>query len=219
METKTVERKKLVTLAAICAVFIISTAGSIVYSTSILTAKNQQINSLQEDVAPLNAQIDSLNATVQQLNGVIAQKNEALDSLNNKIIDLNSQIANLTSQVASLTDQLNGLNNQVTIQSNLVIDSITVTDERSNTTSGALHISCRVNNTGTSIAYSTFIHTTAISDDGIVIDDYHPFGGLTGGMSLTLDFSVNYTGAPITRWMVTPIWTGQPPTTSIGTLP
>ncbi|MCW4047167.1 MAG: hypothetical protein NWE99_06355 [Candidatus Bathyarchaeota archaeon] len=210
--------RKLIVLASLCIVFIISTASSIIYYSSILGDKNRQISSLQEEIAPLNAQVDSLNTTIQQQNKEIAQKNEALDSLNSKIIELNNQIANLTSQISSLNSQINSLNRQAAAQSKLVIDSITVTDERSSTPY-SLHIACRVNNTGTGIAYNALIHTTATSADGMVIDDYHPFGEITGGGSLLLDFKINYTGSPIRGWTVSPMWTSQPPTISIGTFP
>jgi peptidoglycan hydrolase CwlO-like protein len=219
MERKAVSRKKVITLVALCLILTVAAAGSIVYSTSILSDKNQQISSLQDEVAPLNAKIDSLNATIQQQNEVIAQKNEALDSLNNRIIDLNSQLANLSDQVSSLTSQLDRANNQITSQSNLLLDSITVTDETVNTTSGILHISCRVTNNGTDNAFNALLQVTAISTGGIVIDEYHPFGGITGGMSLTLNFSINYTGAPVISWMIRPIWTNLMALPYTGTLP
>jgi septal ring factor EnvC (AmiA/AmiB activator) len=207
-------RKIVIILAALCIIFIVSTASSIFYYNSILNGKNQQISSLQkevEEVAPLNAQIDSLNATIQQQNSQIVQKNEALDTLNNKIIELNSQITDLNSQI-------NSLNSQVGNQSNLVIDSINVTDERFGTIY-YLHIACRINNTGTATAYNALLHVMAFNAEGTAIDDYHSFGGLTGGMSIRLDFVVNYTGSPINSWIVSPIWTSQLSTPSTGTLP
>jgi cell division protein FtsB len=209
--------RKLIILAALCIVFIISTAGSIIYATSItsntsaISDKNKQISNLQEEATLLNAQIDSMNTTIQQLNGEIAQKNEAMDSLNNKIIDLNSQISNLTSQI-------DGLNSQIATQSKLVIDTITVTDERSST-ANYLHITCRVNNTGPSTAYNAFLRTLAFNDEGLAIDDYHTLTGITGGMSIGMDFTINYTGSPINNWMVTPIWTTQLVIPTSGTLP
>jgi uncharacterized coiled-coil protein SlyX len=160
-----------------------------------------------------------MNATIQQLNKTIAQKNDALDDLNNRIIDLNSQLANLTDQVASLTAQLDRANNQITSQSNLLLDTITVTDERINTTSGILHISCRVTNNGTNNAFNALLQVTAISTGGIVIDEYHSFGGITGGMTITLNFSINYTGSPVISWMIRPIWTNLLALPYTGTLP
>ncbi len=203
--------RKLITLAALCIIFIISTAGSIVYYNSILSDKNQQITSLQEEAAPLNAQIDSLNATIQQQNKTIAQKNEALDTLNDKIIDLNSQIADLNSQI-------NSLDNQAATEAKLVIDTITVTDERT-ITANYLHISCRINNTGTGNAYNAFLRTLAFNDEGLAIDYCRSFGGITGGMFLGMDFRINYTGSPINNWMVTPIWTDELVMPTSGTFP
>lgn len=203
--------RKLIILAALCIVFIISTAALATYYNSVLSDKNRQISSLQEEVTLLRAQIDSLNATTQQQNSQIAQKNEALDTLNNKIIELNSEISDLNSQIDNLTSQLGN-------QSKLIIDSITVTDERSST-ANYLHITCRVKNTGTSTAYNALLHVIAFNAEGIAIDDYHSFTGITGGMSLGLDFTVNYTGSPINNWVITPIWTSQRVTPTTGTLP
>jgi peptidoglycan hydrolase CwlO-like protein len=207
MKRKATNRKKIIILVALCLILTVAAAGSIVYSTSILSDKNQQICSLQDEVAPLNAQIDSLNATIQQQNEVIAQKNEALDTLNNRIIDLNSQLANLTDQVSALTAQIDRANNQVTSQSNIILSDITVTDERINATSGILHISCQVTNNGTNNAFDALLKVSAISAGGIVIDEYYPLGGLTGGMTRFPDFSINYTGSPVISWMIRPIWT------------
>ncbi|MBT0158519.1 hypothetical protein G4O51_00880 [Candidatus Bathyarchaeota archaeon A05DMB-2] len=210
--------RKLIMLASLCIVFIISTASSITYYNSIIGDKDRQISNLQEEVASLNAQVNSLNTTIQQKNKEIAQKNEALDSLNSEIIELNSQIADLNGQVSSLNSQIDSLNSQVDAQPQLVIDSIAVTDER-NSTPYSLHIACRVNNTGTRTAYNALLHVMAFNAEGLAIDDYHSFTGITGGMSLGLDFRINYTGSPINNWMVAPVWTNQPSIPLTGTLP
>jgi hypothetical protein len=141
-------RNLTVILAALCIVFIIATAGSVVYYTSVID-------------------------------------------------DLNSQIAN---------------------KPKIVIDGLTVEDYRRSTVHN-LHIYGLVNNTGGGIAYNGFLQILAFNAEGVAIDTYYDFGGITGGMSLNLDFILDYTGSPIESWTITPIWNDEIPTPLDGTFP
>jgi len=198
-------RKISITLAA-CIVFIIATAGLAVYYASVVGDKDNQISNLESEVAPLKAEVDTLNATIQELNNEIAQKNNLIAQKNDEIISLNNQITPLNNQIADLNNQLDDLNSQIANKPNIVVDGLTVEDDRSSVPYN-LHIYGRVNNTGGGTAYNAFLYILAFNAEGVAIDTYHGFGGITGGMSLGLDFRLDYTGSPIESWSITPIWT------------
>lgn len=193
-------KKMLITLAVLCCAFIISTAASVAYYTSVIRDKNLQISSLEAEVARLESEVNTLNATVQDLKGEVARKN--------------SEIASLNYQISSLRTQIDELNNQtadyIANQPKLVIDNFTAEDDRTSSPYN-LHLYGRVNNTGGSTAYNAFLHVLAFNADGVAINAYHSFTGITARMSLGLNFRLNYTGPPITSWSITPIWTDELP--------
>jgi uncharacterized protein YoxC len=202
-------------LAALCIIFIITAAALIVYYNSVMDDKNIQISVLQTQVDSLNVEVDRLNATIQKLNTELDQKNRQVSNLNSQITSLNNQIAGLNSQINDLTSQISNLTSQVTNKPNLIAESFTVEDDRSSIPYN-LHIAGRVNNTGGSTAYNAFLHVVAFNAEGLAIDDFYYFGGITGHMSLGLDFRLNYTGSPIQRWSISPIWTDKLTTVSNG---
>lgn len=217
-ELKVISRKISITLAALCIVFITTTAASVVYYNSLIDDKNYQISSLEAELTRLNAEVDRLNATIQKLNDEIAQKDNELAQKDNEISSLNNQMTSLNNQIAELNNQLDGLTGQITNKPNLVLDNLIVEDDRSSIPYN-LHIDCWVNNTGGSTAYNAFLHITAFNAEGLAIDMYYSFGGITGRMHLGLNFRVNYTGSPIESWAITPIWTDKLIIPSSGTFP
>ena len=186
----------IVIVGALCAVLIITASALVVYYGSVVGEKDQQISSLGDEVARLNTEVNALNSTVKTLNETLAQKNSLIEQQNNEISDFNNQITSLNSQIAALQE--------------LSIDAsgLTVEDLRG-TSSYALHIYGRVNNPSEAIAYNAVLHVMAFNAEGLAIDNYHYFGGITGGMSVGLDFIIEYTGSPIESWQITPIWTNQ----------
>jgi uncharacterized protein YoxC len=192
--------KLKVALAALCVVFIVATAGSIVYYNYVLSDRGTQISALNAQVASLTNQVKQLNETVNELNAEIGPKNAQISNLNSQIASLNSQIDALNQQIANVTSQEEN-------KPNIVVQNLSVQDQRS-TSSNSLSISCRLVNTGGSTAYGAYLHVVAINTEGTAIDDQHSFGGLTPNVGLLLDYSINYTGSPIQTWSVTPIWTG-----------
>lgn len=177
-----------------------------VYYTSVIGDRDCQISNLETEVARLNAEVNTLNATIQKLNNEIAQKNNLLAQKNDEISSLNQQIISLNSQMAELNSQIDDLTSQIANKPKLVVDGLTVEDDRSSIPYN-LHIYGFVNNTGGSTAYNAFLHIVAFNAEGLAIDTYHYFAGITGGMHLGLNFRVNYTGSPIESWAITPIWT------------
>jgi hypothetical protein len=127
---------------------------------------------------------------------------------NDEIISLNNQIASLNSQISELNSQIDDLTSQIANKPKIVVDGLTVEDDRSSSPYN-LHIYGFVNNTGGSTAYNAFLHVVALNAEGVAIDTYHYFGGITGGMRLGLNFRLNYTGSPIESWLITPIWTDE----------
>jgi cell division protein FtsB len=77
-ELKVITRKIVITLAVLCIVFIITTALSAVYYTSVIVDKDHQISNLEAEAARLDAEVKTLNATIQKLNNEIAQKNNVI---------------------------------------------------------------------------------------------------------------------------------------------
>jgi chaperonin cofactor prefoldin len=197
---------KVITLAALCIVFIITTATSVVYYTSLIVDKDNQISNLEAEAARLNAEVKTLNATIQKLNNEIAQKNNAIAQKNDEIFSLNNQIASLNNQISELNSQIDDLTSQIANKPKIVVDGLNVEDER-NSIPYNLHVYGVVNNTGGSTAYNAFLHVVAFNAEGVAIDTCHYFAGITGGMHLGLDFRLNYTGSPIESWFITPIWT------------
>lgn len=179
-----------------------------VYYASVLGDKNLQISSLEADVASLNAEADALNATIQDLKNEIAQKNNLITQKNDEIINLNNQITSLTSQLSELNSQIDDLTSQIASKPKIVVDGLTVEDDRSSFPYN-LHIYGRIYNTGGRTAYNAFLHIVAFNAEGVAVDYYYYFAGITGGMSLGLDFRVNYTGSPIESWSIKPIWTDE----------
>jgi len=196
-------------LAALCVAFIITTAASVVYYNSVINDKNNQISSLEAEVTSLESEVGKLNATVQSLNRDLAQKNNEINNLNYQITLLNSQIADLNSQITALSSQTAN-------QPKLVVDNFTVEDDRSSVPYN-LHIYGRVNNTGGGTAYNAVLHIIALSADGVAVNTYYSFTGITARMSLGLNFRLNYTGSPIRSWSITPIWTDKSVTPYSGT--
>lgn len=217
-ERKLISRKISITLAALYIAFIITTAASVIYYNSLINDKDYQISNLEAELTRLNAEVDRLNATIQKLNDEIVQKDNELAQKDNEISSLNDQITSLNNQIADLNNQLEGLTGQIANKPNLVLDNLIVEDDRSSIPYN-LHIDCWVNNTGGSTAYNAFLHITAFNAEGLAIETYYSFGGITGRMHLGLNFRVNYTGSPIESWEITPIWTDKLIIPSSGTFP
>jgi len=204
-EWKVINQKTLIIiLGALCAVFIITTAGLAVYYTSVVSDKDQLISNLYTEVARLSTEVHDLNTTTTALNNTITQKNNLITQKNDEIISLNNQITSLNSQIAELEEGPS----QPTGQAMLIVDDFNAEDLRFGS-SYALHIDCHVKNTGGGVAYNALLQIRAYNAEGVAIDTYHPFGGITAGRSVGLDFSVEYTGSPIQSWDITPIWTNQ----------
>jgi cell division protein FtsB len=201
--------RKLSIILAACAAFIIASTGLAVYYASVVGDKDNQISSLQAELASYKAEVNTLNATIQNLSNQITQKNDVIAQKNNEIITLNNQVTTLTNQIADLNNQIDNLNNQIANKPRIVVDGLAVEDDRGNSPYN-LHIYGRINNTGGGTAYNAFLHIEAFNAEGVAIDTYHGFGGITGKMSLGLDFRVNYTGSPIENWFITPIYTDEP---------
>lgn len=74
-----------------------------------------------------------------------------------------------------------------------------------------LHISGRVNNTGSGTAYNTFLHILAMNSEGIAMDRNYSFGGITSHMNVGLNFQFTYIGSEIDNCTITPIYTDALP--------
>ena len=114
--------------------------------------------------------------------------------------------------------QIDDLRSQLSKNSKIVVDGLTVEDDRSRVPY-TLHIYGFVNNTGQSIAYNAVLHIIATNTEGYAIDAFHDFTGITGEMSLGLDFRLEYAGSPIEWWAITPVWTDAWVTGLQGTFP
>jgi hypothetical protein len=88
---------------------------------------------------------------------------------------------------------------------NIITAGLNATDERS-MTSYKLHISGLLNNTGGGTAYNAYLHVVACNKEGLAIDRNYQFGGMTGHVTLGLDFMIDYTGSPIDNCTITPIY-------------
>ena len=95
---------------------------------------------------------------------------------------------------------------------NIVASGLTVQDER--TIPYSLHVSGRLNNTGGGIAYNASLHVVATNKEGTAIDRFYSFGGITGHMTLGLDFRFEYSGPPIDSCTITAIYTDRMPPSS-----
>lgn len=179
-----------------------------VYYTSVIGDKDYRISNLEAEVARLNAEVDTLNAKVRELNSEIARKNNLLAQKNDEIFSLNNQIASLGSQIADLSSQIDELTNQIASKPKLVVDGLTVEDDRSSIPYN-LHVYGRVNNTGGGTAYNAFLYIMAFSAEGVAIDTYYYFGGMHAKKSVGLDFRLNYTGSPIESWVITPLYSDE----------
>ena len=63
-------------------------------------------------------------------------------------------------------------------------------------------------NNGGSIAYNGFLHVVAMNNEGVAIDTYHDFGGITPHVPIGFSFSLKYNNSsPITNCTITPIYT------------
>jgi cell division protein FtsB len=210
--------RKLSIILAACTAFIIASTGLAVYYASVVGDKDNQISSLESELASCKAEVNTLNATIRDLSNEITQKNNVIAQKNNQIITLNNQITTLTNQIADLNNQIDNLNSQIANKPKIVVDGLTVEDDRSSIPYN-LHIYGYINNTGGSTAYNAFLHIGAFNAEGEAIDTYHSFGGITGEMSLGLDFRVDYTGSPIESWFITPIYTDELIIAYSGTFP
>ncbi len=200
--------------ATLCIASIITASGLAAYHISMVEEKNQQITDLCTEITALNEKISDLNITMLSATNTITQKNNLIAQKNDEITGLNNQIMSLNSEIAELEEELN----QPTNQAMLFIDEVIIEDLRLGIPY-ALHINCRVINTGDGTAYNAFLHIFAFNSEGVAIDTYHSFGGITTGMSVGLDFSVEYSGSPIENWQITPVWTNQFIIPKSGTLP
>jgi hypothetical protein len=213
-ETSIMSKMKPVFIA-ICVIFVVIVAGLVVYYNPIINDKDNQINALLFQASSLKAEENRLHATVNDLNTELDQKDNQTSILNSQINSLNDQITALITQIGVLNSSLAS---QDVKEPNLTIESLAVEDVRSATPYN-LHFVCMVNNTGGTTAYNAFLHVTAFNQEGLAIDSFQNFGGITGHMSLGLNFKMNYTGSPIKSWSITPIWSDTIVTGSSGSFP
>jgi len=98
------------------------------------------------------------------------------------------------------------VNNQNTVQphidclgncTSINVKNLTVTDDRGKN-NYYLYIRGIMNNTGPTL-YGAFLHVTAYNKEGIAIDKFYPFGGMSGHSTLGLDFRLPYSGSPISN--------------------
>ncbi len=138
------------------------------------------------------------------------------------IITTGGLAAYYASVIADKDRQIADLKSETDKNPKIVIDGLTVEDDRTHVPY-TLHIYGFVNNTGQSIAYNAVLHIIATNTEGYVrgyaIDAFHDFTGITGGMSLGLDFRLEYAGSPIEWWAITPVWTDALVTGLQGTFP
>lgn len=186
--------RKLSIILVACLVFIIASTGLAVYYASVVGDKDNQISSLEAELTSYRDEVNTLNSTIEDLSEDITQRNNEIFSLNSQIANLNSQIENLSSQIAN--------------KPKLVVDGLTVEDDRSSIPY-SLHIYGRINNTGEGTAYNAVLHVTALNAEGEAIDTYYNFAGIPAKMSVGVDFELNYTGSSIERWFITPIYTDE----------
>jgi uncharacterized protein YoxC len=214
-ELRVINQKTLtMILATLCIASITITSGLAAYHASIVNEKNRQITDLYAEITTLNEELTDLSTIATTLNNTINQKNNLIAQKNDEITSLNNQITNLNSQIVELEAELG----QPASQPMLVIDEANVEDLRFGSPY-ALYINCRVNNTGGGVAYNAFLHVYAFNAEGVAIDSYHSFGGVTAGRAVGLDFSVEYIGSPIESWQIRPIWTNQFVIPKSGTFP
>ena len=120
--------------------------------------------------------------------------------------------------VVYYTSVIDDLNSQIANKPKLVVDGLNVEDNRGSM-GNTLRIYGRINNTGEGTAYNALLHVIAFNAEGLAIDEYYNFVGITGGMSLGVDFGLNYTGSPIESYAISPTYTDVLPTPVNGTLP
>ena len=120
--------------------------------------------------------------------------------------------------VVYYTSVIDDLNSQIANKPKLVVDGLNVEDNRGSM-GNTLRIYGRINNTGEGTAYNALLHVIAFNAEGLAIDEYYNFVGITGGMSLSVDFGLAYAGSPIDNYAITPIYTDGLITPMNGTLP
>ena len=91
---------------------------------------------------------------------------------------------------------------------NIITTGLNTTDERV-IPPYRLHISGRLNNTGGGTAYNAYLHIIAYNKEGLAVDSNYEFGGMTGHITLGLDFKLNYTGSQIDNCTITPFYYGH----------
>ncbi len=122
-------------------------------------------------------------------------------------------------QITKLPTQiLQPSNTEVGNKPYIAFKNLTVLDDRSRLPYN-LHVSCWLNNTGGGTAYNAYLHLTAFTQEGTVIDKFYSFGGMTPHVGLGLDFRLDYAGTQIKSCTIAPIYTDSLGTVSNATLP
>jgi hypothetical protein len=108
--------------------------------------------------------------------------------------------------------------NKISSEPNVVTSKLTAIDDRIEQPY-CLQINGWLNNTGDGTAYNLFLHVVAFNKEGLALNNYLAYGGMTGHSWLGLGFSLDYSGAPIVNCSITPIYSDSPIQTSNSTLP
>ena len=88
-EKKVVGRKVAIALGIICTLLAVSLVGTFTYYTSIISAKDNTISSL-------NSQVSSKDSQIANLQSQLASANSQISSLNSTVTTLQSQVSALT---------------------------------------------------------------------------------------------------------------------------
>jgi vacuolar-type H+-ATPase subunit I/STV1 len=198
-EWEVINQKTLIIIGALCAVFIIATSGLLYYHDSVVSDKDQQINSLCNDLTSLDAEVHDLNTTVQTLTETITQKNNLIEQKNDEIISLNNETSSLNSQIEEIEAEASRS------RATVVVEDLNVEDLNFSSYN-TLRVSCRLNNTGEGTAFNTGLLVRAYNAEGRAIETIYQTVWLSPGSVQDVIFSINYEGSPIQSWEITPIW-------------
>ena len=87
-----------------------------------LDSKNQQIESLQEEIQDIQDQLDGKNAEITNLETEIQTIEEQANSAGSQITNLQETIQSLNSQISTLQSEVQSLNNQINTKNQQIAD-------------------------------------------------------------------------------------------------
>ena len=210
-ENKSNYKNITIGVGVLCGILLIAVFYSIVVYTSMLRDKDEQIASLNTQIASLggnpnpntSTEVSDLQAQIASLQNQINDLQSQLSQKNANINSLNSQITSLNSQINSLNSQLDSLKGAKVVKVNLKAD-----DSRPFLGTPNLHVYGELCNVGIDTAYNVKLHVVAYQSGGVVaIDTYIVVGSMNGESWTSVNGAPTYGGDSLTSWTITPEWT------------